>query len=210
VLVPYSLVTRRIYFLQQDTWSMVLFDRPDRIESLNSQTVKAFRLLTAHYRLSILDEPWQKHMQKLWLHFDLVMPGVFCSARQFNQLFLQSEKTQRRRTSFIKLIQPFMIGAGEIFNRRPEQNLRWAGNKRERDMNVILDVLLTDTPMKVLVAKYEFKNTGSIREIVCRFTWRMMRRGAPKWEEWRKSRRKRSAADRQELIELLLQRFGTA
>lgn len=70
-------------------------------------------------------------------------------------------------------------------------------------MNIILDVLLTDTPMKVLAAKYEFKNTGSANQVARRFAFRMMRRGAPKREDWRKNRRNRSIADRQGLNNLL-------
>ena len=121
VLIPYSLMTRRLYCLQQINWDVLIIDQPDRIESINGQTVQSIKLLSAHCRLSILDEPWQKHMQKLWLHFDLVMPGVFHSPRQFNQLLLRSEVSQVRRTLFINILQPFLLGAREIFKEPPEQ-----------------------------------------------------------------------------------------
>jgi hypothetical protein len=92
--------------------------------------------------------------------------------------------------------------------RREEQARIRLDQKRRRDRSIIMHVLLTDIPTKIIAAKHGLKCAGNVRDITRSFSYRMMLRGYPQWEEWRLNRANRTDTERKQLIELLITRFG--
>lgn len=93
-VTSYEIVTRERSFLQKISWRILIIDEAHRIkneQSILSQVVRAF---TSQSRLLVTGTPLQNNLHELWALLNFLLPDVFSSSEDFENMFSSVEQAE--------------------------------------------------------------------------------------------------------------------
>ncbi|MFK7819985.1 MAG: DEAD/DEAH box helicase, partial [Planctomycetaceae bacterium] len=110
VITTYGLI-RRLDWLQEYQWNMVILDEAQAIKNARSAQGKAVRKLRAAGRIALSGTPIENHLGELWSLFDFCSPGLLGTAGEFKKYAKKVSDGQSATAyaSLRKLIRPYIL-----------------------------------------------------------------------------------------------------
>ena len=87
VITSYEGVNICINKLKKIKWELLIIDEAHRIKNENALLSKNVRLLQSKFRLLVTGTPLQNNLHELWALFNFLMPNLFSSSSEFDDLF---------------------------------------------------------------------------------------------------------------------------
>ncbi|MDB4324713.1 DEAD/DEAH box helicase [bacterium] len=112
VLTTYPLLSRDAEVLSAQSWYFAVFDEAQFIKNARTRSARNAAGLQATHRLCVTGTPMENHLGELWSLFNILMPGLLGSRRQFGKLFrtpIEKYDDHDRRDRLISRIRPFML-----------------------------------------------------------------------------------------------------
>ena len=109
VLTTYGL-TRRLQWLREFQWNLVILDEAQAIKNHSSQQTRAVKLLKSKARIALTGTPVENRVSDLWSLFDFLNPGLLGSSTEFKGFIKNIES--RVPVSYAplrKLVQPYIL-----------------------------------------------------------------------------------------------------
>ena len=105
--------------LQKFEWEYLIVDEAHKLKNEASQLSKNLRLLKSSYRLLLTGTPLQNNLHELWALLNFLMPKLFASSDDFDELFNitkkceDEEEVEERNKMMIKqlhiILRPFLL-----------------------------------------------------------------------------------------------------
>ena len=105
--------------LQKFDWEYLIVDEAHKLKNEASQLSKNLRLLKSEYRLLLTGTPLQNNLHELWALLNFLMPKLFSSSDDFDELFNltkkweNEEEVEERNKMMIKqlhiILRPFLL-----------------------------------------------------------------------------------------------------
>ena len=87
VITSYEGVNICINKLKKIKWELLIIDEAHRIKNENALLSKNVRLLQSKFRLLVTGTPLQNNLHELWALLNFLMPNLFSSSSEFDDLF---------------------------------------------------------------------------------------------------------------------------
>ena len=110
VITTYGL-TRRLEWLQDLQWNLVVLDEAQAIKNAKSARGKAVRKLKSSGRIALSGTPIENHLGELWSLFDFCTPGLLGSAAEFKKYAkkISSGESATAYAALRQLVRPYML-----------------------------------------------------------------------------------------------------
>jgi superfamily II DNA or RNA helicase len=112
VVTNYALLLRDLDELARQRWSVVVFDEAQWLKNSASQGFRAAGRLKADLRLALSGTPVENHLGELKALFDLALPGLLGSDREFTERFrhpIERQQDEGATDSLRRRIRPFLL-----------------------------------------------------------------------------------------------------
>ena len=112
VVTNYALMLRDIDELSMQRWSTLVFDEAQWLKNSASQGFRAASRLDAGLRIALSGTPVENHLGELKALFDLTLPGLLGSDREFAERFRQPIERQQDEAAMSSLrrrVRPFIL-----------------------------------------------------------------------------------------------------
>jgi len=112
VVTNYALLVRDLDELARQRWSVVVFDEAQWLKNSASQGFRAAGRLKADLRLALSGTPVENHLGELKALFDLALPGLLGSDREFNERFrhpIERRQDEGATAALRRRIRPFLL-----------------------------------------------------------------------------------------------------
>lgn len=112
VVTNYALMLRDIDELSRQHWSVAVFDEAQWLKNSASQGFRAASRLKADLRIALSGTPVENHLGELKAMFDLALPGLLGSDREFADRFrhpIERQQDEAAMTSLRRRIRPFLL-----------------------------------------------------------------------------------------------------
>lgn len=142
VLTTYALLYRDIETLQRHHFALVVFDEAQALRNARTRGALAARELRADRCLAMTGTPIENHLGELWAQTDLVLPGLFGTARDFATRYrnpIEKQQDQARKEQLHARLRPFVLrrNKSEVAKELPAKTLitrRIAIEGKQRDL----------------------------------------------------------------------------
>ncbi len=112
VITNYSLLLRDINVLQDQSWSMIVFDEAQWLKNQSSQAYRAALKLKSPLRVGLTGTPVENHLGELKAQFDLTFPGLLGDTKSFAKRFrypIEKQQDPDVAEQLRKRIRPFLL-----------------------------------------------------------------------------------------------------
>jgi SWI/SNF-related matrix-associated actin-dependent regulator of chromatin subfamily A member 5 len=113
VVTTYEICNMEASALAKFAWRYMVIDEAHRIKNEESKFSRTIRTLKTEHRLLITGTPLQNNLHELWALLNFMLPDIFESAEQFDELFnLQIDDDDEKKTMIgmlHKILRPFML-----------------------------------------------------------------------------------------------------
>lgn len=112
VVTNYALLLRDLDELARQRWSVVAFDEAQWLKNSASQGFRAAGRLKADLRLALSGTPVENHLGELKALFDLALPGLLGSDREFTERFrhpIERHQDEAATDALRRRIRPFLL-----------------------------------------------------------------------------------------------------
>ncbi|MFN2287310.1 MAG: SNF2-related protein [Chromatocurvus sp.] len=112
VLTTYPLLARDRQVLLAQSFHLLILDEAQMIKNPRAQASRLVRELDARHRLCLSGTPVENHLDELWSMFDLLMPGLLGSRRDFTRNLRNPIEKRRSDVALQRLrgtISPFLL-----------------------------------------------------------------------------------------------------
>lgn len=112
VITNYALLLRDLDELARQRWSVLVFDEAQWLKNSASQGFRAAGRLKADLRLALSGTPVENHLGELKALFDLALPGLLGSDREFTERFrhpIERQQDDGATESLRRRIRPFLL-----------------------------------------------------------------------------------------------------
>ena len=92
VITSYEGVNICINKLKKIKWELLIIDEAHRIKNENALLSKNVRLLQSKFRLLVTGTPLQNNLHELWALLNFLLPDIFSSSSDFDELFGLGDK----------------------------------------------------------------------------------------------------------------------
>ncbi|AVP99971.1 ATP-dependent helicase [Ahniella affigens] len=142
VLTTYALLHRDIDLLKRHHFGLAVFDEAQALRNASTLGARAARELMADRRLAMTGTPIENHLGELWAQTDLVLPGLFGTARDFATRYrnpIEKQQDQARKEQLHARLRPFVLrrNKSEVAKELPAKTLitrRIAIEGKQRDL----------------------------------------------------------------------------
>lgn len=90
VVTSYGIMTREIEALEQLEFATVVFDEAHALKNYGTRRCQAARRLNASFRLGLTGTPVENHLGELWSLFQVIIPGLLGSKKEFESRYASS------------------------------------------------------------------------------------------------------------------------
>jgi non-specific serine/threonine protein kinase len=110
VVTTYGLA-RRLDWLSQLDWRLVVLDEAQAIKNASSAQAKSIRKLKSSGRIALSGTPVENHLGELWSLFDFCCPGLLGNATQFKKFVKVQNQRQDSQAygALRKLVRPYLL-----------------------------------------------------------------------------------------------------
>ena len=110
VVTTYGLV-RRMDWLGEQTWRLVVLDEAQAIKNASSAQARAVRKLDASGRIALSGTPVENNLGELWSLFDFCCPGLLGNASQFKKFVKNTNRKQDANSygALRRLVRPYIL-----------------------------------------------------------------------------------------------------
>jgi len=110
VVTTYGLA-RRLDWLSQLDWRLVVLDEAQAIKNASSAQAKSIRKLKSSGRIALSGTPVENHLGELWSLFDFCCPGLLGNATQFKKFVKEQNQRQDSQAygALRKLVRPYLL-----------------------------------------------------------------------------------------------------
>jgi len=102
---------RRLNWLHDVSWSLVILDEAQAIKNATSQQARSVKKLPARGRIVLTGTPVENHLGDLWSLFDFCCPGLLGSAAEFKRFVkrLNAQKDAQAYGALRRLVRPYIL-----------------------------------------------------------------------------------------------------
>ena len=102
---------RRLKWLHDVSWSLVILDEAQAIKNATSQQARSVKKLPARGRIVLTGTPVENHLGDLWSLFDFCCPGLLGSAAEFKRFVkrLNAQKDAQAYGALRRLVRPYIL-----------------------------------------------------------------------------------------------------
>jgi SNF2 family DNA or RNA helicase len=110
IVTTYGLA-RRLDWLSQLDWRLIVLDEAQAIKNASSAQAKSIRKLKSSGRIALSGTPVENHLGELWSLFDFCCPGLLGNATQFKKFVKEQNKRQDTQAygALRKLVRPYLL-----------------------------------------------------------------------------------------------------
>jgi len=112
VLTSYPLLVRDVDILAKETFALVVFDEAHVLKNPRTGSHVAAKRLQAQRRIALTGTPVENRLTDAWALFDLVVPGLLGSQRDFQRLYrtpIEKHGNGEARARLARKLRPFML-----------------------------------------------------------------------------------------------------
>lgn len=110
VVTTYGLA-RRLKWLHDVSWSLVILDEAQAIKNATSQQARSVKSLPASGRIVLTGTPVENHLGDLWSLFDFCCPGLLGTAAEFKKFVkrLNAQQDAQAYGALRRLVAPYIL-----------------------------------------------------------------------------------------------------
>jgi SWI/SNF-related matrix-associated actin-dependent regulator of chromatin subfamily A member 5 len=115
-ITSYEVAIREKNFLRRIDWHFIVVDEAHRLKNEDSVLSQTLRLLPSQHRLLLTGTPLQNNLHELWALLNFLLPTLFDSAAEFDELFTVNAATGAASeiesdvlAKLHKILRPFLL-----------------------------------------------------------------------------------------------------
>jgi len=110
LLTSYEMLNMTKTSLKKVDWNLMIIDEAHRLKNETSLLSTNLRLLPTKYRLLLTGTPLQNNLHELWALLNFILPDLFKSSEEFDEVFNASDELQEGVLAKLhRILRPFML-----------------------------------------------------------------------------------------------------